>query len=142
MSLSLFRFPYVHFQNMQLGTSVTTLFHIGSTRNNTRFFSVSWAESFRCYSGMDNDLREIVCEECHSGVGCLCAKVPDFMGHVYRFCRVNPHNALAPGCFQNDYYQGLNVDHCFCATEMCNSSHSVQNSVISILITFVFRLVI
>ena len=74
---------------------------------------------------MDNDYQEVLCQECINGVGCLCAKIPDFMGHEYRFCRVNPHNAISPGCFQNDYYQGLTVDHCYCDTELCNASHSI-----------------
>ena len=87
--------------------------------------SVQCVQSFRCYSGMDNDYQEVLCQECINGVGCLCAKIPDFMGHEYRFCRVNPHNAISPGCFQNDYYQGLTVDHCYCDTELCNASHSI-----------------
>ena len=76
---------------------------------------------------MDNDYQEVLCQECidNANVGCLCAKIPDFMGHEYRFCRVNPHDAISPGCFQNDYYQGLSVDHCYCDTELCNASPSI-----------------
>ena len=94
------------------------------------YISVQRVQSFRCYSGMDNDYQEVLCQECinNANVGCLCAKIPDFMGHEYRFCRVNPHDAISPGCFQNDYYQGLSVDHCYCDTELCNASPSISKA--------------
>ena len=91
--------------------------------------------------GIDEDYKEQVCEECSLegyDVGCLCAKVPNFMGETHRFCRVNPHNAVKEGCSQQDYFQGLLVDHCFCREPLCNAGLALQSP----LFVIIFLLII
>ncbi len=84
------------------------------------------SEPFRCYVGEGDNIQEEICSECIN-VGCLCGKIPQFNnGQTRRICRVNPHNALKEGCGQNDYYQGLMVNLCYCKEPLCNAGHHIR----------------
>ena len=102
-------------------------------------FFLTGQQSFRCYVGEDENYKEQVCNECINGIGCLCAKVPNFNGLTKRFCRVNPHNALGEGCEQADYHQGFTVNHCYCKTSLCNSAngHSSKSTLMIFIILMI-----
>ena len=106
------------------------------------FFFLVRSYSFKCYVGVDDYLVEQLCSECQNGVGCLCAKVPYFNGHTYRFCQVNPQDAIKEACGISDYYQGLTTDHCYCRTSLCNSAFTLRHNftpMFTILLLFVVQ---